>query len=223
MSKRWSLLQCALTLFSVVALPVGAQQAIPGYPDHVTAYDPREVAGLPRYCIYTQGFRDKVPGGNDRQEIDYWYSVMGQTFHAMHHYCWGLMKVNRALSLARDAQTRLFYLNDSVNEFNYVLNNTPEDFVLLPEILTKKARSLILAGRGALGIVELERAIALKPDYWPPSVHLSDYYREAGDLVKAREILEQAIARSPGVKQLKDRLADLDKHRSSVGKSVTQR
>ena len=51
------------------------------------AYDPREVAMLPRYCAYTQGFRDHVPGGNNPAEIQRWYSMLGETFNAMHHYC----------------------------------------------------------------------------------------------------------------------------------------
>ena len=201
-----------LFVLGLVVLPAAAQISIPpSYPALVTEYDAREVSSLPKYCIYTQSFRDRVPGGNDRQQIDYWYSVMGTTFHAMHHYCWGLMKINRALYLSRDTQTRRFYLNDSVNEFNYVLSNAPDDFILLPEILTKKGQSLVLAGRGSLGVIELERAIALKPDYWPPYLNLSDFYRDMGDLPKARSILQEAIAKAPEVKTLKDRLAELDK------------
>ena len=199
-------------------LPAAAQNIAPGYPGLVTAYDAREVARLPRYCIYTQDFRAKVPGGNNQQHIDYWYSTMGQTFHAMHHYCWGLMKVNRALYLSRDANTRNFYLIDSVNEFNYVLNHAPDDFVLLPEILTKKGQSLILAGRGALGVVELERAISLKPDYWPPYLHLSDYYRGVGNKAKAREVLQAALEKSPDVKTLQQSLAELEDDRPASTK-----
>src|SRR5256885_9933612 len=109
-------------------------QEIPGYPAHVSDYDAREVAMLPRYCIHTQSFRDKVPGGGEKVAIDGWYAQMGPIFHAMHHYCWGLMKTNRALYLARDPRTREFYLRDSITEFDYVLERAAEDFVLLPEI-----------------------------------------------------------------------------------------
>lgn len=203
----------AITLICSLLFVGGAsaQVLIPGYPPLVTAYDPREVAKLPRYCIYTQDFRDKVAGGNDVQQIEYWYAVMGDTFHAMHHYCWGLMKTNRALLLAQSQQAREFYLGDSILEFDYVLNHAGPSFVLLPEILSRKGQNLMRLGRGQLAILELERAIEIKPDYWPPYAYLSDYHKELGDFGKARELLETALSHSPDAEGLKMRLSELRK------------
>lgn len=206
------LCQAALALGSVLAasIPAHGQGGIPGYPDSVEAYDPREVAMLPRYCIHTHTFRGRVPGGNNPVEIERWYSVMGRTFNTMHHYCWGLMKTNRAILLARTRQYRMFYLQDSIGEFDYVINSAPKDFVLLPEILTKKGENLIRLGRAPLGIQELTRAIELKPDYWPPYAVMSDHYKATGDIKKAREVLEKGLSVTPDVKALKMRLAELD-------------
>lgn len=189
--------------------PAHAQSEIPGYPDSILAFDPREVALLPRYCIYTQIFRDRVPGGNNPKVIEEWYAQLGQPFNAMHHYCWGLMKTNRAMFLARGQQARQFYLADSVTEFDYVIRHVTDDFILLPEILTKKGENLILLGKGQVGLFELERAIELKPDYWPPYAYISDFHKRAGDLTKAREILEQGLAHSPDAKGLLRRADDL--------------
>src|SRR5688572_32104291 len=116
-----------LTIVAASILSVGAPafaQSIPGY-GPIDSYDPREIAMLPRYCIHTQIFRSRVPGGNNEAEIKRWYQVMGPAFHAMHHYCWGLMKTNRADLLARSRQVRDFYLRDSVGEFDYVLDRAP--------------------------------------------------------------------------------------------------
>ena len=55
---------------------------IPGYPSNIEAYDSREVAMLPHYCIYTQLFRERVPGGNNPAEIGRWRAMMGETFDA---------------------------------------------------------------------------------------------------------------------------------------------
>jgi tetratricopeptide (TPR) repeat protein len=140
---------------------------------------------------------------------------MGETFNAMHHYCWGLMKLNRALYLARSAQARTFYFAEAISEFDYVLERSADDFVLRPEILTKKGQSLVRLGRGPLAVPILERAIELKPDYWPPYVQLSEYYKEVGQTAKAREVLQEAIALSPGVATLKQRLAELEAPRKS--------
>ena len=180
---------------------------------------------LPRYCIYTQLFRDNVPGGNNKDEIDRWYLIMGDTFNTMHHYCWALMKTNRATLLARTGQLRTFYLSDSINEFDYVIQRAKPDFVLLPEIHTKKGENLIRLGRGPLGILELLRAIELKPDYWPPYAAMSDHYKATGDIQKAREVLEKALSFSPDAKALKRRLTELDEakvKRKSAPQSGTQ-
>jgi hypothetical protein len=165
---------------------------------------------LPRYCAYTQGFRDHVPGANNPDEIQRWYSTLGETFNHMHHYCYGLIKTNRAVLLSRNEQSRRFYLNDAISEFDYVLNHAPPDFVLLPEILMKKGENLIRLDQGGSGNLQLQRAIELKPDYWPPYAVMSDYYKKKGDLKNAREVLEKGLLASPDAKALKERLTNLD-------------
>lgn len=187
-----------------------AQGGIPGFPASIYSFDSREVAMLPRYCIYTQHYREMVPGGNDTSEIQRWSSAMGEAFIHLHHYCYGLMFLNRATVLARDARPRRFYLQNAMNEFDYVLQRAPQSFVLLPEILTKKGDVLVRQGRAALAIEEFERAIELKPDYWPPYAHLSDHYRGAGDPARARQWLEKGLSLSPDAKGLQRRLAELD-------------
>lgn len=194
---------------ALLAAGPAAAHRIPGYPEHVTAYDPREVVMLPEYCKYTQLFRDRVPGGNNRDLIQRWHATMGDVFIHMHHYCWGLMHLHRAKVLARDAQARGFYYDHAVREFDYTIERTPRDFPLLAEMLTKKGEALLGRGKAALALAEFERAIELKPDYWPPYAHISDHYRSSGDAPKARQILEIGLARSPGAKGLQRRLQEL--------------
>jgi hypothetical protein len=205
-------LKASVVLALALCLPThaAAQRSIPGYPDDVRGYDPREVAMLPRYCIYTQNFRDHVPGGNDQVEIDRFYAMWGQTFHALHHYCWGMMMTNRGSFLAQGMKLREFYWRDAINEFDYVLERASPDFILLPEILSKKGENLLRLGLAAQAIDTLTRAAEVKPDYWPPYAYLSDYYKEAGDLKKAREWLERGLSLSPNAKGLTRRLAELD-------------
>jgi len=206
------------TFFLLIGLAIGvvihggavAQVAIPGYPSQVTEHDPREVGRLPVYCKYTQSFRNSVPGGNDQAQISYWYSTLGQPFHNLHHYCWGLMKLNRALFLARNDQARTFYFGSAISEFDYVLERSPEDFVLMPEMLTKKGQALIRLGRGPIAVPILEKAVELKPDYWPAYLQLSDFYRASGQISLAKDTLQKAVSQSPDVEVLKKRLAELD-------------
>ena len=201
----------ALLAFLAGGTPAYSQFDIPGYPNDVTGYDPREIAMLPRYCIFTPTFvQAGVPGSNDVQALDHWKAVMGETYKAMHHYCWALMKTNRANFLAPNRSTRQAWLEVSIGDFDYVITNAPKDFVLLPEILTKKGENLIALGRAPQGIGEMLRAIDVKPDYWPPYAQLSDYYKANGDRQKAREFLEKGLSLSPDATALKRRLAELD-------------
>jgi len=202
-----SLVACALLWLPAQSLA----QPIPGYPEHITGFDPREVAMLPPYCIYTIVFRDNVPGGNNPEGIRKWNDVLGETFRHSHHYCFGLMYTNRATLLpVQDPTARRFYLNNSILEFDYVLDRATPDYILLPEVLTKKGENLIRLGKGPMGIENLERAAQIKPDYWAPYAYLSDYYKEAGDFTKARQELEKGLSFAPDAKGLQRRLGELD-------------
>lgn len=165
---------------------------------------------LPRYCLSTQGFRlAQVPGSEDQAVTDRWYAYLGPAFHHLHHYCWGMMKTNRAMLLARDASTRSFYLRDAITEYDYFIEHSPDDFLLLPEILTKRAENWARLGKSNVGVLDLERAISLKPDYWPAYGSLSDHYKAIGDTTKAREVLQEGLAKSPDAAGLQRRLAEL--------------
>ena len=202
----------------LLAAPLTAHAQLSAYPERVDAYDPREVAALPPYCKHTQLFRDKVPGGDNPAQIERWSRMLGPTFLHLHHYCWGLMWTNRARFMVGERRLLGSYLQNSIQEFDYVAERAPASFVLLPEILTKKGENLIRLEKGPLGALDLERAIGLKPDYWPPYAALSDYYREAGDLVRARQVLNDGLAKSPGAKPLRSRLAELDKEGKTKGR-----
>jgi len=188
---------------------------IQGYSDDVRAYDPREVALLPVYCKYTQEFRERVPGGSDPRLIESWYTTLGPTYHALHHYCWGLMKAHRGTFLARTELARTHFLSDAVREYDYVIQQSTPDFVLLPEVLTKKGQALLRLSRIPAAMVVFERAIEIKPDYWPPYAHASDHYKEIGEFEQARELLTRGLASAPNTSALQRRLTELDAARGS--------
>jgi tetratricopeptide (TPR) repeat protein len=179
-------------------------------------FDPKLLAMLPPYCKYTQDYRDNLPGGNDPAQIERWGSVLGAgNFHHLHHYCYGLVNTNRALYFSSTQRDRTFELSQSVREFDYVLARVTPDFVLLPEILTKRGENLLRLGNGPVGALDLNRAIELKPDHWPPYAALSDYYKALGDVASAREWAKKGLSAAPGIKALQRRLAELDNPRAN--------
>jgi tetratricopeptide (TPR) repeat protein len=186
------------------------------------SYEPSQVYLLPLYCKYTQVFRDHVAGGNNRAEIDRWTVTMGPSFNHMHHYCWGLMSVNRAM-FSSNRQDRIHELNHSLAEFDYVTQRVPLDFYLLPEILTKRGDSLVQLDRGGEAVIEYKEAVKLKQSYAPAYAAMSDFYKGTGQLAKARETLEQGLAAAPESTLLKRRMADLNVQKSKERKAAQDR
>jgi tetratricopeptide (TPR) repeat protein len=182
---------------------------VEGYPDNWQTLDPREVNMLPEYCKYTQIYRSVVQARDTAVQVKRWTAILGPTFHALHHYCNAILKTNRALLLSTTAQTRKFYLESSIPELDYVINRAPKDFVLLPEILTKKGENQLRLNKVVLGMETLQNAIALKPDYWPPYTVLADFYKEHNHPAEARAVLEKALEHSPDAEAVKRRLAAL--------------
>ena len=178
-------------------------------------FDPKQLAMLPPYCKYTQLYRQSVPGGSDPQQIERWSSLMGpENFIHLHHYCFGLEASNRALYFSSTKPDRDRELGESVREFNYVLERVSPEFALLPEILTRRGENLLRLGNGPQGLLDLSRAIELKPDHWPPYAALSDYYKSLGDLKSAREWVDKGLAAAPGTRALQRRLTELDHPKS---------
>jgi tetratricopeptide (TPR) repeat protein len=168
-------------------------------------------AMLPPYCRYTHlGVVEGMPGAKNPQQIERWKLVMGaQNFRHIHHYCQGLQSTNRALFGRLAKQHRDFELRNSIIEFDYVILRVTPDFVLLPEILTKKGENLMRLGRAPEAMPALFRAIERKADYWPPYAVLSDYYKEIGKIEEAREWLQKGLAASPEATALQKRLREL--------------
>jgi len=202
----------AIALLAVLQGPGAAAQS---------QFDPKQLAMLPPYCKYTQLYRQNVPGGNDPQQIERWASVLGQdNFIHMHHYCLGLESANRALYFSGTKLDRERELTTSVREFDYVVDRVTPDFALLPEILTRRGENLLRLGNASQGVVDLNRAIALKPDHWPPYAALSDYFKGLGDVASAREWAEKGLSAAPGTKALQRRLTELDKTKAGRGSAT---
>jgi tetratricopeptide (TPR) repeat protein len=172
-------------------------------------HDPAQLAMLPPYCKYTQLYRDAVPGGDNRAEQEQWSKMLGghRNFNHLHHYCWGLEHTNRALFDDPKERNRRFV--SANNDFDYVLDHALPNFVLLPEIHTKKGQNLVRMGKGPEGVAEFLRALKLKPDYWPPYLEISDFYRALGDVDSAKKWLLEGLAAAPNAKPLERRLEEL--------------
>ena len=64
--------------------------------------------------------------------------------------------------------------------------------------------------QGPKGVAALRGAIEAGPDYWPPYTVMSDYFKQNGDIAKAREWVEKGLAAAPNARPLIRRKAQLD-------------
>jgi hypothetical protein len=187
-----------------MAALLGASAATAQMP---TAITPGELARLPVYCPYTiswmGGSRERAHGGGPRPEQLPWLGKMGEGFWAVHHYCWALVNANRARYPGTAPSTRLHLYSRAIDDVRYVLTNSQPDFPLRPELHLRAGEYLLELDKKAQAAEELERAIQLKPDYWPAHVRLAELYVGADMWPRAREVVARGLSVLPDEPQLK--------------------
>ena len=161
---------------------------------------------LPEYCVYMQAGPQAGSPNADRYK-----EYLGEGWLHTHHYCWGLDKMLQAfLNVTVESQYR-HYLNSAISEFNYVLKRVPNDFVLKPEILSRKGMALSFLEKDNEASHAFLSAIKLKPDYVFPYIQLSKLYSKNGENEEAGKVLDRALKHSPNSPLLKQALANLEK------------
>ena len=117
----------AMLLGGAIALAT-AGPVCAGDPLDVATLSRGEMARLPEYCPHTWGYHQ---GGPERAE---WFARLGPMMEHLHHYCWGILKANRANSGGVTPQMRDSLIGSAIGESHYVLRRASQDFVLLPEM-----------------------------------------------------------------------------------------
>lgn len=163
-----------------------------------------ERAVLPIYCKDTMGFAgygDAFYNTSPRAKT--WVAMMGQTFWAMHHYCVGLVKRNRALRAGVSPTERKFLMQSAVDEYNYVLNNLKDaNFILLPEIYTRIGEAQLVASNPGAADKAFARARAVKPDYWPAYSQWAEYLMQIGKQAEAKQLVKAGLEQAPHARML---------------------
>jgi len=158
-----------------------------------------EMKLLPRYCPDTQGFKY---GYKASPRHRHWENLMGESFWHMHHYCWALVNFNRSMKAGIPADKRRSMWEDILNDYMYVINNTPPDFVMLPEVLTRAGEVELLLQRPNNANALFQRARALKPDYWPAYSRWVEFLIKTGKRNEALEIVTAGLEHAPKAKVL---------------------
>ena len=206
----------------IAASVLMSQLALADTPLNIT---PGEVALLPPYCrdsqtFGLQGFRE---GPHPKQQV--WIAEMGQTFWAIHHYCWALVSASRAKRAGVSPQQRVGLYQAAIADSFYVLEHAQPDFVLLPEIYLRMGQFAVGAGDPVRAAEFFEKSRDRKPDYWPAYVELVNLNLSLGRkqvaINTARAGL-QAVPEQPNLKELLSKLTAPAPSKAGGRKSPSQ-
>jgi tetratricopeptide (TPR) repeat protein len=189
-TRQWLL---GLTLLST--------SAVQAQPENMTL---GEVALTPPVCQDVQGI--PVIGWSqhyrESPNAPYWVGIMGNTFWAMHHYCWALIHLQRAERVALPAHVRAHMIRSAINDFYYVVNHANRhhaggSFVLMPELYFRIGDAHVQLGEFARAIAAFDLSQRAKVDYWPPYLGHAEVLERLGQRKQAREILATGLRYNP--------------------------
>lgn len=187
--------------------------AFAGKPVNVTE---AELALLPRFCPDTIGFKYGDAYTNTSPNAPKWVGMMGKGFWSMHHYCWALINLGRAQKPSMPPSTRQATREYAIEDMRYVIENSTEDFIMLPEIYTKIGEVLLDLKRPSEAREAFVKARSIKPDYWPPYFHWGEYLLRNGQKADARVVVEEGLSYTPQNKSLRNLLTELGGDPSTI-------
>lgn len=212
----WQGRQCIAATLLFIAMTGGATAK----PQNITE---AEMALIPRYCPDTMGFNYGDAYYNTSPNANKWVGLMGKGFWAVHHYCWALIDLQRALRNNTSPQIRQGLLESVVSDYRYVVNNAPPDFILLPEILTRIGEAEIRLSHPDAADQAFSRARGLKPDYWPAYSHWVEYLMRVGRRLEALKVVRSGLSYSPNAKVLLEQYRLLGGKMTDIPKPVVDK
>lgn len=169
-----------------------------------------EIALTSPFCLDTEAFRGPHQCQIGRtQKSYYWQEVLGDGFCHLHHYCWAEVHLLRANKRSTHPVERKRQFRYAANEFNYVIKNSPPNFILLPEIYTRKGEAELRIDDFVNANKSFSRARAMKPDYWPAYTGWIDALIKAGRREDAKALAKQGLEHSPNARLLIDQYKQL--------------
>jgi hypothetical protein len=172
-----------------------------GRPPNISA---GEMAALPEYCIDTQGFGYGDAFSRTSPRAAHWVGLMGPSFWHHHHYCWGLISMRRGLQPGASAAQRQSGLASAIPDFEYVIEHSAPDFVMLPEVYFRLGEVRLYLGDYVGAKQAFDSALARKADYWPAFQKWAEVLFNLRRKPEALLHLETGMRLSPGATALHD-------------------
>jgi hypothetical protein len=125
----------------------------------------------------------------------------------MHHYCWAMINLRRARS-EPERERRGIYV-EARRDLIYVINGSPPNFPLLPELFTRVGEVDLLLKNFGSADQALQRARALKPEYWQAYAPWIEALIKLNLKPAAKELAIEGLKYSPQASVLLDQFKRL--------------
>ena len=175
-----------------------------------------ELALTPPFCQDVQTIKYGDQYGNASPRSPYWVGLMGKTFWAMHHYCWGLIEVHRSRAAGLPQTVRDHLLSSAIGDYYYVIKNATPNFVMLPEIYLRIGEAQALKRDPIAALQSFAAARRIKRDYAPPYVRAAEVLEKIGRKNEAKALLAEGLGLMPdepavrsGFERLGGKIADV--------------
>jgi tetratricopeptide (TPR) repeat protein len=207
-----------------LVLTIAGMHAHAGPPDN---WNDGEVELAGAYCMDTMGFRYGDAYGNTSPRASYWVAQMGKGFWNMHHYCWAMISLRRGKSMPLARRQASF--ESARGDLIYVVHNSPADFVMLPEVLSRLGEVDVLLGNLGAAHTWYEQARTLRPDYPQAYAEWAEVLIRLKKQPDALNLVRQGLKYSPGssslmaiYKRLGGKPADLPKAEAKPASAAGQ-
>lgn len=158
--------------------------------------NPGELALLPPYCADSMGFRPANETEEKNAGAMRWIGLMGPSFRHIHHHCWSLINERRAKAPGAAGHYREGLLARVITDNLYVIQNSPPNFIMLPDVYLKIGDAQVSLKRFELAFEAYSESIRRKPDYWRPYGQWAQAMVLAGNPKGALGILEEGLRRA---------------------------
>lgn len=161
---------------------------------------------LPHYCQGQEHVAAKYfkPDGNK------WRNYLGEKDYShIHHYCWGLVNLNRAYKAGISSRERKHLFRYVIGDIMYSVDRASPEFALLPEMYTKIGEAYLGLQDDKNAEIAFRKAWEINPAYWPPYVWWSQRLLKQGKVREALAVAEEGKKNVPDSKSLNQLIKDI--------------
>lgn len=127
---------------------------------------------------------------------DQWRKSLGVDYEHTHHYCMGMIYLNRYPSLRTDKAKRST-LNDAMGNLSYMISHASPGYSLMPDVYFSRAQAFAYRDEIAGALNDLLKAIELNPKMTRAYVLAADLLIKSKQSEKALKLVTTGLRENP--------------------------